>query len=234
MSKSILVLLSFWVLGCHCCFAQCNNIVIAETDSLIIYHPQFSDIDLRFSSEIPYGEEVLYCCAGAFTAKCLTDFSHDNIRCPHVSRGERFEGSPEPVCNGVFTFFNGQGHFAYSDSPLIDSAAQNGGMGFCQVLILLNDSIIYTDTVAKTFWMKQSYVFRALCEKDGKLCIIQSKEKVDYAVFVRLLSEYEVKNAIYLDMGGWGYAHYCDNDNMMVETTHAPTKYASNWLVFLK
>ena len=38
-------------------------------------------------------------------------------------------------------------------------------------------------------------IYRALCEKDGKLCIIESKKKMTYEAFVKCLSDYESKMA---------------------------------------
>lgn len=209
-----------------------HNIDIEEYDSLIIYYPQYDDITLSYGNEVPYGEDVLYCCAGAFTAKCLKSFCHENIRCDHVSEGILYKGSEEPVCNGIFTYYDGRGHWDLADATLLDSAVSHHGMGFEQVMIILNDSIIYKEKDTKKFWIDKSYVYRALCEKEGKICIIQSRDEIPYAQFVNLLAECDVHNALYLDMGGWGHSRYCDNDGIAVETTHAPTQYATNWLVF--
>lgn len=211
---------------------QHHNIDIEEYDSLIIYYPQYEYITLSYGREVPFGEDVLYCCAGAFTAKCLKTFSHDNIRCNHVSEGKLYQGSEEPVCNGMFAYYDGEGHWDFANRSLIDSAVAHHGMAFAQVLIIYNDSIIYKDSLTKKFWIEKAYVYRALCEKEGKICIIQSRDEIPYAQFVNLLTGCDVHHALYLDMGGWGHACYCDNDDMIVETTHAPTQYATNWLVF--
>ena len=35
-------------------------------------------------------------------------------------------------------------------------------------------------------------------------------------------------------MGGWSHAWYLSNEGEKVETNNAPTRYATNWLVFRK
>ena len=211
-----------------------QNICIEEQDSIIVYYPEFSSLALIGSNRVPHGDDILYCSAAAFTAKCLKHFTHENIRCGHVCQGRYYKGSPEPICSGVFTFYNGQGHFDWANESALHIAADSGGMGFCQVLVVFDHHIVYSDTVAKTFWISKDYVFRALCEKDGRLCIIESKEAVSYSQFVHYLVDYGVTHAINLDMGGWSHAWYLNNWDERVETNNMPTKYASNWLVFRK
>lgn len=211
-----------------------DNICVDEYDSLIAYYPNFSDIELAFGSEVPSGDDILYCCGAAFTAECLKSFTHENIRCNHVTGGTFYYGSEEPVCNGVFTYYNGKGHFAPVNEGALHTAADSAGMGFCQVLAVYNGEPVYTDTLKKDFWIHRDYVFRALCEKDGRLCIIESKEKVPYGTFVRYLIEFGVEHAINLDMGGWSHAWYHDNNGEIVTTNSKPTRYATNWLIFKK
>lgn len=209
-----------------------DNIDIEEYDSLIIYRPRFCTIEMAYGSEVPQGDNILFCCPAAFTAECLKYFTHTNIRCNHVNNGTFYAGSPEPVCNGVFTFYDEQGHFDRINDSSLQVAAEHNGMGFCQVLAIFDGEIAYTDTLKQDFWIHKDYVFRALCEKDGKLCLIESCDKVSYARFVRYLKEYGVKYAINLDMGGWSHSWYRDNYGDVITTGSSPTKYASNWLLF--
>ena len=148
------------------------------------------------------------------------------------NNGTFYAGSPEPVCNGVFTFYDEQGHFDRINDSSLQVAAEHNGMGFCQVLAIFDGEIAYTDTLKQDFWIHKDYVFRALCEKDGKLCLIESCDKVSYARFVHYLKEYGVKYAINLDMGGWSHSWYRDNYGDVITTGSSPTKYASNWLLF--
>ena len=237
--KKIGILAKMFVLAM--CLASCGhhtlegqNICIEEHDSIIVYYPEYTSLDLIGGSRVPHGDDILYCCGAAFTAKCLKYFTHDNIRCGHVCHGHFHKGSPEPICTGTFTFYNGKGHFAPYNTADLHTAANSNGMGFCQVLVIHNGEVIYSDTTKKTFWIRKDYVFRALCEKDGRLCIVESKEQVFYDTFVRYLVEYGVENAINLDMGGWSHAWFLSNEGEKVETNNGPTRYATNWLVFRK
>ena len=82
-------------------------------------------------------------------------------------------------------------------------------------------------------------IYRALCEKDGKLCIVESKKVMTYEFFVKCLSAYKVTHALYLDMGlGWNYAWYRDKDGkvkeLFPESKWVPSyKYRTNWITFL-
>lgn len=211
-----------------------QNMRIDEQDSLLVYYPNFEKMDFVCGKCVPSSQSILYCCAGAFTAKRLKEFNHNNIRCNHVSNGRFFRGSDEPICNGVFTYYNGKGHFAMANQTDLKSAAANGGMGFCQVIVILNNKVMYANEKEKTFWIRKNYVFRALCEKDGELCIAESKEAVSYAQFVSYLVDYGINNAINLDMGGWSHSWYRDNSDKVVTTNASPNRYATNWIVFKK
>ena len=80
-----------------------QNVCIEEHDSIIVYYPEYTSLDLIGSSRVPHGDDILYCCGAAFTAKCLKYFTHDNIRCGHVCHGHFHKGSPEAICTGTST-----------------------------------------------------------------------------------------------------------------------------------
>jgi hypothetical protein len=75
--------------------------------------------------------------------------------------------------------------------------------------------------------------FRALCEKDGMLCIVESRRLQDFDFFVRSVMDYGVTHALYLQPGkGWNYAWYRDNAGM-VHIMHPKTHdYSTNWITF--
>ena len=209
-----------------------NNIVIEETDSLIFFYPQFDTLDLVCSAEVPMRDSSLFCCCAAFTAHCLDTFAHDNIRCNHVSAGILYDGSIEPICTGVFTFYDGKAHFDFANQTALDSAAAHHGMGFQQILILKNDSVVSSDSLQNLF--RKCFVFRSLAEKEGKLCLVQSKDTLPYPQYVHLLAKAGVSNAIYLDMGGWSHGYYRDNFGKLQYLGDEPNRYATNWILFRK
>lgn len=74
--------------------------------------------------------------------------------------------------------------------------ANGWNMGFCQLLIIKDGAVRPIGAKMKN----NRTIYRALCEKDGKLCLIESKKVVTYEFFVKCLSAYKVTHALYLDM----------------------------------
>lgn len=113
----------------------------------------------------------------------------------------------------------------YADEMM--AAADSSGMGFAQNIIIHNG-------ITQPHFRKNSFQYRALCELDGKLCVIESKHIVKYAEFVNMLNELQVKHAIYLDMGsGWNHAWYRKDSQSDVVVLHPKThNYMTNWLTF--
>ena len=87
---------------------------------------------------------------------------------------------------------------------------------------------------------KNRTIYRALCEKDGRLCLVESKKIITYEDFVGQLKNFRIDNALYLDMGsGWNYAWYRDKEGKVVERfpeskLAANYKYRTNWITFYK
>lgn len=90
-------------------------------------------------------------------------------------------------------------------------------------------------------------IYRALCEKNGQLCIIESNKVMTYEQFVSYLKAYKVQHALYLGMGrGWNYAWYRNDEGKVRErfpeskkaTTESKKatsfKYRTNWITFYK
>ena len=128
----------------HSTYSQQENHVqlmrIETTSNLIIYYPQYSNIDL-VCGQMPQKSEsdVLFCCEAAFTGELLKEFKHSNIAGHHVSGGKFFKGYKCKPNTGCFVFYNNQWKFLlhnYADELKI--AADNGGMGFGQNMIIYN------------------------------------------------------------------------------------------------
>ena len=59
-------------------FASCTpkslpgqNVCIEEHDSIIVYYPEYTSLDLIGSQRVPHGDDILYCCGAAFTAETI-------------------------------------------------------------------------------------------------------------------------------------------------------------------
>lgn len=210
----------------------------ATVDGLIAYFPQYSRIDL-VCGEMPSQQDtgVVFCAEAAFTHELLDEFAHSNIDGDHVSGGKRYKGAKCEDNSGAFAWFGDTTwEFVNGDyNELLDSVAQAGGMGFGQAVIIHNDESI------RPLWRedKSNTIthFRALCEKDGKLCIVDSRDEVDYATFVSLLEKFAPRHALYLDMGaGWNHSWWRDADGKAheIHPVAEKSRYCTNWITFYK
>ena len=199
-----------------------------ETDSLIIYYPNFSSIDLVCEKEpTEKDSSIIFCCAAAFTHDYV-DFSHMNIEGNHVSNGNYYEGNECNVITGGFVFYDDKWDFVYglADDKL-KLAANNGGMGFGQAILIYN-----RDIKTKTLFSRV-LSYRSLCEIDSKVCLVETKFPMSFVNYVEALFSYGIENSIYLDMGGWAYAWYRPNQLKIVklfEDSHS--SYMTNWIIF--
>lgn len=214
-------------------YGQINKLMYIETtNDLIIYYPQYSDIDLA-CGQMPEKTDtnVIFCCEAAFTGELLKEFKHSNIAGHHVSGGKFYRGYKCRPNTGCFVFYKNQWKFLlhnYADELKV--AAENGGMGFGQ------NMIIYDGETQPSFRKLQSkFDYRALCEYNSKLCVIDSKGVVSYASFINSLEKIGVTHALYLDMGrGWNHSWYRDNKGTVVEIHPKTHSYTTNWIVFMK
>ena len=203
--------------------------------NLTIYYPEFSKIDL-VCGQMPKTtqKDVEFCCEAAFTGELLTEFKHLNIADNHICSGVMKKGFRCKANTGGFVWGNGKWSFLRkADFP---SSANGWNMGFCQLLIIKDGVVRPIGTKMKS----NRNIYRALCEKNGKLCIIQSKKVMTYEFFVKCLAAYKVTNALYLDMGrGWNYAWYRDNTGKVKEIfpeskSAASYRYRTNWITFYR
>ena len=206
--------------------------VIEETSNLIIYYPQYSDIDLVCGNmPVKEDESVLFCCEAAFTGQLLEVFKHSNIAGHHVSGGKFYRGYSCRPNTGCFVYYQNKWKFLlHNYAAELRLAAENGGMGFGQNMIIYN-----CKTQPSFRKLHSKFQYSALCEYRGKLCVIDSKEVVSYASFIASLENIGVTHALYLDMGrGWNHSWYRGNDGKVVEIHPKTHSYTTNWLVFKK
>ena len=213
-----------------------KTVDVEERNGLRLFYPAFTRIDL-VTGKMPAKSEadVIFVCEAAFTGQLLEEFSHSNIAGHHVSGGKFYKGYKCGPNNGCFTWDKKTGwHFskethASSESQL-KKAANNGGMGFCQNLIIDNG-------VVDSYCFKKESVnrYRALCELEGRLCVIDCAMPMSYGDFVSKLKAAGVSNALYCDMGaGWNYSWYRNERGEVIEIFPTPGKYTTNWIAFYK
>ena len=212
-----------------------NKVLVERVDSngLIILIPSFTTIDLRCGNMPQTLEDsVILFAEAAYTGAPLEkEFKHIKIAGDHVSSGTRFKGYKCSRNTGAFVYYSGKWKFLYKDySVELDSAAQNGGAAFAQEMIIHQSQI--KPTIRKDGNVN---TFRALCELDGKLCIIESLHDEKFGDFKESLLAIGVSEALYLDMGkGWNYAWYRPNEATIVGLHPKVHDYCTNWITFYK
>jgi hypothetical protein len=203
-------------------------------NGLIVYYPQFTSIDLVCGT-MPSQQDtnVVFCAEAAFTHELLDEFDHSNIDGDHVSGGKRYKGAKCKDNSGAFAWFGDTTwEFVNGEySELLDSVAAAGGMGFGQAIIIHDGESI------RPLWRDGVNQYRALCEKDGRLCIVDSRDEVTYERFVALLEAFAPTHALYMDMGaGWNHSWWRDSDGKVheIHPVDKKSQYCTNWITFYK
>lgn len=215
--------------------ALVGHISTDTTVNLIAYYFHQAKFDLCFEcAPSPDDSSILMIAEAAFTHHLLDTFCHVNIMGPHVSGGILYEGYEyDEGRYGLFAAVD----TAWTFSPLpadslISELTRRHGMAFVQHWII-RDFAIYPYQIQQDATVN---TYRAIAEKDGRLCLIDSRRDMEYGLFKAALMAYGVKNALYMDMGaGWNYSFYRDaNDSIHMLHSPSPSPYCTNWLVVRK
>lgn len=199
-------------------------------EGLTVYYPEFSSIDLVCGQQAPKDNpDAILCCAAAFTGSRLSEFKHSNIAGNHVSGGKYEKGYKCKDNTGAFVWYGGKWKFLLKDyNGQMEKAAEKKGMGFAQNMIIFNGE-------DQPQYRSGKNIYRALCELKGRLCIIQSNDKIRYSKFVELLMNAGVTHALYLDMGGWREGWYRTQAGADITyLCQKENRYYTNWLTFYK
>ncbi len=213
---------------------SCVMVDDSTVNGLIVYYPQFSRIDL-VCEKMPSQQDdsIIFCAEAAFTHELLDEFAHSNIDGDHVSGGKRYKGAKCKDNSGAFAWFSDTTwEFVNGEyNELLDSVAAAGGMGFGQAIIIHDGESI------RPLWRDGVNQYRALCEKDGRLCIVDSRDEVSYEQFVTMLEEFAPTHALYMDMGaGWNHSWWRDADGKVneIHPVAEKSRYCTNWITFYK
>ena len=211
-----------------------NWVDIETIDGLKIIKPNFKSVDMTFGNESPKSDKSVIACFGAaFTGVDLDNgFKHSNIASDHAGCGKMYKGYVCKRNTGAFIYDGKSWKFYYKSkkySTLLASAAKKGGCGFAQEMMIYNGQKVKT-----TRSKDNENVFRALCERNGKLVVIESLTQVKFGDFIDSLHAKGVKHALYLDMGTWCYGWYRPDNESFIELHTQIHNYHSNWLIFKK
>ena len=205
---------------------------VFEEDGLTFYYPKFSSIDLVCGTMPSIKDKnVLFCAEAAFTGELLKEFKHSNILGDHVSGGIKYHGTSNRRNTGAFVYYNGTYKFVNEnlDKELYLAAAK-GGMGFCQEMMIHEGKRM--PTIRKDANKNE---FRALCDRYGRLYVIDSKGVSSFGDFIDNLLKAGVTEALYLDMGsGWNYSWWRDDQGIAHEIHSHRIAFTTNWITFYK
>ena len=199
---------------------------------LTIYYPATDSVVLRcFEPPTPdIDSSIVFCCAAAFTRYDRPhNDNHLYIAGDHVCSGERRRGYPCANNTGAIVFYNGKWKFLLDKySHELDSAAQYKGSGFAQEMLIHEGRPI--KTVRRLSQVEQ---YRALCQLNGELCVIDAREPQPFGDFINTIMDAGVEEALYLDMGEWHYSWYRNTFEGKAIPIYLDLKEtATNWLVF--
>ena len=208
---------------------------VDTTEHFYIYHIPFTDISLVCGT-MPDADNILFCAEAAYTNKPFkAPFSHKKIAGDHVANGTKYEGGPSPYFSGAFSYYDRQWHYAYNIecdyADFLDTAAAHGGMAFCQSMVIHQREIVRQARPR----IHQVEYYRSLCEKDGELMVIDTREKVSFGRFLYMLVEFGIEEAIYMDMGsGWNHSYYRDAHGQRINIFPKTHNYTTNWITFTR
>lgn len=175
---------------------------------------------------------ILFCAAASFTGQRMEVFKHSNIVGTYLVDSIVYNKNSGITTNidASFAYWNDSAYFAKGkDWKLLDSAIKNNGVFFMQKHVLCNGERGQMN-------LTKSTIYRVLAKYNDKLCVIQNTQPIDYITFVEGLEKLGLKEAIYLDMGGWRHSWYRNDEGKAIEIfpTSNDTKYQTNWIIFKK
>ena len=233
MRKFLCICLAFIVYSCSLTAQEAVFTRTVERDSteeLYLYYPQFTSIGLVCDTMPYHDTSVIFCAEAAYTHAILRRFHHSNIDGNHVCDGVKHTGAECKDNTGQFVWYGGNWRFVWpaAEAALDSAATDSCGMGFGQTMLVYRKALLLPVRN-----LKQVAHFRALCEREGRLCIIDSKDTVTFGHFLYLLCACGVENALYLDMGsGWNHSWYRETDGTLREIYPYKHPYCTNWIVF--
>ena len=216
---------------------------------LKFYYPPVASIGLIVGDEPDTSNfYISFCCAAAYTDRSIYwhkgPAEHIHVAGDHIDGGELHKGYPDDTFNtGGFVVYpypfpedchwkivNRQ-EFAQRVSSEIKPCA-----AFQQELLILDREI----QSCNRFSDDKPKRYRALCNYNGKLCIVDGTHDHLISSFVDLLYNAGIEDALYLDMGNWDYSwyrHYPDDldsglDYAKIINPRPQRYFGSNWLVF--
>ena len=227
------------------CLDRDTTVYITETDSLKIYKTAFGRIGLCLEPAKENGR--IFIAAAAYTKSYdWTKFGHSLIAGPHIN-GKFYDGYQEDANSGAFYYINSLKKWGFVhqgfEQELKDVAAlkettaiqvdkASDIIGFSQVMLVYNGSLCSIHHNANPSKLR---LRRAICELNGELVIIDSKERMTIPGFAKCLRAAGVVHGLYMDMGSMRHSAYreCRSGEWTeIHPRNSKTRYCTNYLVF--
>lgn len=223
---------------------------IVEIDSvsfkgLTFYYPPIASISLFVGEEPDTSNFYIgFSCAAAYTDKSIYHHqgraNHIHVAGDHIDGGELHRGYVSENNTGGFVVYPYPDfHWEIVNSTDYKqriSAETKPCTAFQQELLILHGEI------QQFIRPDRTELYRALCNYNGRLCVVDGTHKRLLSSFVDLLHNAGVEDALYLDMGNWNYSWYrkcpdgLDIEYSSVNIIHPKSQkgkyYGSNWLAF--
>ncbi|MBR1774971.1 MAG: hypothetical protein IJ759_05540 [Bacteroidales bacterium] len=196
--------------------------------SLIVYTPVNCCFDLTATRPDTNNSDILFAVPAAFTAK-----NYKEIVGRFVGNDTIIENPTEKE-TGLCTI-NGKNIYIGSiddSSMYYYNALQSENTCYFQQMLLINNG----KKVECTIFGKQKPTFRrALAQKNGKACVVESLNRMNIGDFTDMMIECGYTEAIYMDMGTWSEGFFISQsgEKTVIGPLKQNTRYQTNWLLFV-
>ena len=174
---------------------------------------QLEIYEITSKNKVEFIDSIMPLDAFICVAAAFTDKSFDGTFFPHVvankyiTNGVKKQGYDCKISQSGCFAIDKDGNW-YIGKP-DEEKYQNAVNYFEQNLIIDNHKV----NPKKAISYDSPLHWRCLAELNGHLCIIQTIIPISYPIFVEWIQKLGVKNALYLDMGGWSFGYVKDGNN---------------------
>lgn len=221
-------------------YVEAVKIDSVSFSGLKIYYPHTAVIGLHVGTEPDINvENICFVCAAAYTDKSIyqhpSNPSHLDIAGDHVVAGTLYKGYDDSDFNtGGFIWSGGLWEIVNREE--FREKITSDDLPFTA---FQQELLIHNNQIQKLHRANRADYYRALCNLNGMLCIIDGTREHLFLSFVDLLKNAGVSDALYLDMGDWSYSWYREysfhGDYCPATIIHKKPQsgyYGTNWLAF--
>ena len=221
-----------------------------EIDSLSfsglrVYYPSGLYVKLVVGEEPDTSNcNISFCCAASYTGASIylhKGVRHSDVAGDHLESGELVKGYECPNNTGGFVFWGVRsGDWAFMDKGEYDDCLEGDEKPWTA---FQQELLVYKGEIRPFVRQDKVDYYRAFCNLNGRLCVVDGTHPHLLSSFVDLLRNAGVSDALYMDMGGWKYSWYRDYQGqdfnhglgravIIYPKPSTRPYFGSNWLVF--